>query len=50
MESLIYELTLISPFNNCKLSNVMTTQAPKNVFSLTKTKLIINSNDLTLNS
>ncbi|KAM3129817.1 hypothetical protein pb186bvf_018111 [Paramecium bursaria] len=49
VESLIYELTLISPSNNCMKYGVITTQAPKNVFSLTKTKLIINANHLTLN-
>ena len=45
--SLIYEITLMSSTNSCEIENFIT-KAQRNVFSLLKTKLILNVNNLTL--
>ena len=48
IESLIYELTLLSSSDSCKLVDSLSTNVPRNVFSILKNKLIINVNNILL--
>ncbi|KAM3138602.1 hypothetical protein pb186bvf_009354 [Paramecium bursaria] len=48
--SLIYELTLMSSSDTCQINNFISTKVPRNVFSILENKLMINGNNLNLQS